>query len=98
MAAGTRDDLKTIIEVNDGVLNVIIADYHLDNDDGISVITQIRSTFNEQLPAILITADRSAALREEAEAKNITLLNKPLKPAALRAMLTAIPISKAAAE
>ncbi|MEO1749141.1 MAG: hybrid sensor histidine kinase/response regulator, partial [Pseudomonadota bacterium] len=35
MAAGTRDDLKTIIEENDGVLNVIIADYHLDNDDGI---------------------------------------------------------------
>ena len=39
------------------------------------------------LPAILITADRSPAVREEARARDTQVLNKPLKPAALRALL-----------
>jgi CheY-like chemotaxis protein len=39
------------------------------------------------LPAILITADRSPAVREAARAQGVQVLNKPLKPAALRAML-----------
>jgi hypothetical protein len=39
------------------------------------------------LPAILITADRSPRVRAEARAENIQVLHKPIKPAALRAML-----------
>ena len=39
------------------------------------------------LPAILITADRSPAVREQARAQNIEVLHKPVKPAALRALL-----------
>jgi CheY-like chemotaxis protein len=49
------------------------------------------------LPAILITADRSPAVREEARAQGIQLLNKPLKPAALRALLAQWRIMRAAA-
>lgn len=98
IAAGTSYELLSAIQDSGVAPNVIIADYHLDNDDGISVIGRVRSQYGGELPGILITADRSAALREEAEAKRITLLNKPLKPAALRSILTAIPLSKAAAE
>ena len=39
------------------------------------------------LPAILITADRSPAVREQARGEGIQLLNKPVKPAAMRALL-----------
>ena len=39
------------------------------------------------LPAILITADRSPAVREQARAQGIQVLHKPIKPAALRALL-----------
>ncbi|MEO0542795.1 MAG: NahK/ErcS family hybrid sensor histidine kinase/response regulator [Pseudomonadota bacterium] len=98
MAAGTLEALLKVIETNGVPPNVIIADYHLDNEDGISVIAEMRSRFGDELPGVLITADRSAELREETEMKNITLLNKPLKPAALRAILTSVPVSKAAAE
>ena len=38
--------------------------------------------------AILITADRSPHVRQDARANAIQLLHKPIKPAALRALLT----------
>jgi CheY-like chemotaxis protein len=40
------------------------------------------------LPAALITADRSPEVREAAHAAGIAVLNKPLKPAALRAVMS----------
>jgi CheY-like chemotaxis protein len=39
------------------------------------------------LPAILITADRSPDVRETARREGVQVLHKPLKPAALRALL-----------
>jgi CheY-like chemotaxis protein len=40
------------------------------------------------VPAILITADRSPAVRARAREQGIQVLAKPIKPAALRALLT----------
>jgi len=40
------------------------------------------------IPAILITADRSPPVREAARAYGIVVLNKPVKPATLRALLS----------
>ena len=39
------------------------------------------------VPAILITADRSPDVRELARSEGVQVLHKPLKPAALRALL-----------
>jgi hypothetical protein len=39
------------------------------------------------VPAALITADRDPTLRAQARAHQVELLHKPLKPAALRALL-----------
>jgi CheY-like chemotaxis protein len=65
----------------------LLVDYHLDSGNGIEAIAALRWRFGNNLPAILITADRSPAVREEARAREIQLLTKPLKPAALRALL-----------
>jgi len=67
--------------------NGLLVDYHLDEGNGIETITLLRRHCGGDLPAILITADRSPAVREAARAQGIQVLNKPLKPAALRAML-----------
>ncbi|MDP1909817.1 MAG: hypothetical protein Q8K85_16075, partial [Hyphomicrobium sp.] len=64
-----------------------IADYHLDEGNGISAISGLRDRFGAHLPAILVTADRSSDLRERAAKHDIRVLTKPLKPAALRALL-----------
>jgi len=67
--------------------DILLADYHLDQENGLDVIGQARARHKPDLPAILITADRSAAVRSMAQAVEVTVMNKPLKPAALRAFL-----------
>jgi Na+/proline symporter/signal transduction histidine kinase len=66
----------------------LLVDYHLDDGDGITAIKELRRRFGANLTAILITADRSPHVREDARANDLQLLNKPVKPAALRALLT----------
>ncbi len=67
--------------------NGLLVDYHLDEGNGIDAIALLRGQCGADLPAILITADRSPAVREAARAQGIQVLHKPLKPAALRALL-----------
>lgn len=67
--------------------DVLLADYHLDRENGLDVIASVRARTNRDLPAVLITADRSASVRNAARALEVTVMNKPLKPAALRALL-----------
>lgn len=61
-------------------------------------VVQLRWRFGRELPAILITADRTQAVRAEAADKGIDLLNKPVKPAALRALLSRLRLASSAAE
>jgi CheY-like chemotaxis protein len=64
----------------------LLIDYHLDSGNGLDAIVELRWRLGE-LPAILITADRSARVRSAAHARNVRILHKPVKPAALRALL-----------
>lgn len=68
--------------------DILLVDYHLDDGNGIDAVVQLRWRFGRDLPAALITADRGPQVREEAAEKSIAILNKPLKPAALRAVLS----------
>ncbi|MDI7862300.1 hybrid sensor histidine kinase/response regulator [Rhizobiaceae bacterium n13] len=77
--------------------DVIIADYHLDDGTGIDAILEFRAHYNDGLPALLITADRSPEVRAEADRHGISLQHKPVKPAALRAYLTQVSAMKRAA-
>jgi CheY-like chemotaxis protein len=78
--------------------DVIIADYHLDDADGLAVIAALRERLGYPAPAILATADRSPEVRDAAAAAEVALLNKPLKPAPLRAQLSRCLALRAAAE
>ncbi|MCA6116073.1 PAS-domain containing protein [Bradyrhizobium sp. WSM 1738] len=75
------------IESSDGSVTGLLVDYHLDRGNGVAAIREIRRRFGENIPAILITADRSPNVRAAAREENITILNKPVKPASLRALL-----------
>lgn len=82
--ASVRD---VAMQFNDGI-DVMIADYHLDDGaTGLDAIAALRDQYGKDTPAILITADRSQLVRDEADAKTVTILHKPLKPASLRALL-----------
>ena len=83
-------DLPTavaIIEATRPILSGLLVDYHLDNGNGIDAIVELRRRFGAEMPAILITADRTPRVRDEARARDVPILNKPVKPAALRALL-----------
>jgi CheY-like chemotaxis protein len=76
--------------------NGLLVDYHLDHGNGIEAIMALRARCGD-LPAILITADRSPVVREQAHVEGIQLLHKPLKPAALRALLAQWRVMRVAA-
>jgi CheY-like chemotaxis protein len=65
----------------------LLVDYHLDRGNGIDAIVELRRRFGTGLPAILITADRSPHVRDEARTHDVQVLSKPVKPAALRALM-----------
>jgi Na+/proline symporter/signal transduction histidine kinase len=77
--------------------NGLLVDYHLDRGNGIDAIDELRRRFGTDLPAILITADRSPVVRDAARAKDIQVLNKPIKPAALRALMAQWRVQRVAA-
>jgi signal transduction histidine kinase len=67
--------------------DALLADFHLDEGDGVDAIVALRWKFGRSLPAALITADRSDEMRLRAFEKDVMVINKPLKPATLRALL-----------
>jgi CheY-like chemotaxis protein len=69
-------------------VDVILADYHLDHEDGLGVVAMLRAHTGRYVPAILITADRSRQVQDLALAHDMQCLRKPLRPAALRAAIT----------
>lgn len=75
----------------------VLVDYHLDAGHGIEAVMALRWKLG-RLPAALITADRSRKVRDAARAAEMTVLQKPLKPAALRALLAQSRLSRNAAE
>lgn len=75
----------------------VLVDYHLDAGHGIEAVMALRWKLGK-LPAALITADRTRKVREAARAADMAVLNKPLKPAALRALLAQSRLARSAAE
>ncbi|TAL73757.1 MAG: hybrid sensor histidine kinase/response regulator [Rhodanobacter sp.] len=78
-------------ELRRGPVDLILADYHLaDDTDGLHALQDLRKVRNPLPPTALITADGSTALKQRARALGYPLLHKPVRPAALRALLSAL--------
>ncbi|THJ34887.1 hybrid sensor histidine kinase/response regulator [Lampropedia aestuarii] len=76
-------------------LHCFLVDFHLyDRVDGLGAIAQLQQ-LRPEVPAALITADGSDALKQRAGEQQVTVLTKPVKPAALRAFLMAMAARKA---
>ncbi|HWA19333.1 MAG TPA: PAS-domain containing protein [Devosia sp.] len=70
--------------------DLVLMDYHLDQTSGLDAIEWLRQNVGGHLPAALVTADRSAAVRKLAEERGIAVVTKPVKPAALRAAISGL--------
>jgi CheY-like chemotaxis protein len=71
-------------------VDTILADYHLgDGVDGIELLRRVSASRYPVSSAALISADHGAELALIARTAGYPLLHKPLRPAALRALLSA---------
>jgi len=71
------------------VPELILADFHLDHGVvGCEVVRHLRQHFATAIPAVIITADRSDQCRRSLQELGAPLLNKPVKPGKLRAVLS----------
>jgi Na+/proline symporter/C4-dicarboxylate-specific signal transduction histidine kinase/CheY-like chemotaxis protein len=71
-------------------VDAVLADYHLGEEmDGIALLQSLRGSRLPGVAAALISADHDTQLALAARGAGIPLLHKPLRPAALRALLSA---------
>jgi two-component system, sensor histidine kinase len=69
--------------------DLVIADYYLrDGAVGTAAVARLRARYGVRLPALIVSADRSALLRREVSALNLAFLPKPASPGRVRAMLS----------
>nr|WP_163500799.1 NahK/ErcS family hybrid sensor histidine kinase/response regulator [Halomonas socia] len=80
---------KSILRHLEGDPDAILADYHLDNEvTGMMALEALAERLDGAVPGIVITADRTDEVAEEVRRAGYQLLLKPVRPAALRALLT----------
>ncbi|MBC9249888.1 hybrid sensor histidine kinase/response regulator [Pseudomonas alcaligenes] len=84
-----QDQTQALAVLQGQAPEVILADYHLDDGvTGCEVVQGLCQHFSRDIPVVMITADRSERCLSELQHRNIPLLNKPLKPGKLRAVLS----------
>lgn len=86
--AASQAEALAAVERAGRLPDLVLADLHLDiGPDGLDVVDALREAWGRSVPAALVTADRDPTLRLRARARRVELLHKPVKPAALRALL-----------
>jgi CheY-like chemotaxis protein len=69
--------------------DIMLVDYHLgETDTGIMALKELAKLGLGEVPAIIITADRTDEVKAEITEHGAILLNKPVKPAALRQLIS----------
>ncbi len=77
---------------------LLLVDYHLDDEvTGLEVIAALGEKAGVSLPAAILTADHTDEVAGQVRSAGHTLLHKPVKPAALRALINRILSRRAAA-
>jgi signal transduction histidine kinase/ActR/RegA family two-component response regulator len=92
-AAEAIDQLRRTGDMPD----IVLADFHLDGGTGLEAVAAVHSAVQSQVPVIVITADHSAEVQREIRKLGYALLRKPLKAAALRALMYQLTLQRAVA-
>ena len=98
ITARSTDEALAVLAEKRLVPDIALADYHLERGTGFECIAAIRRALGFSVPAVLITADRSPGVEEEARALELQLLRKPVKPEFIVALMTVIYTRRTAAE
>ena len=66
---------------------LVLADFHLDEETGLDVLEALRYHWQQSLPAVVISADNSDEVRQQVQDAECLFLAKPVQPAALRTLM-----------
>jgi len=78
----------TLLGARERQPDLVIADYHLDEDElGTEAVRRLRAVDGPTLPGLISTADRLPQTQREIRGLGLPLLNKPVRPAQLRAVM-----------
>ncbi|WP_051669112.1 hybrid sensor histidine kinase/response regulator [Marinobacter nitratireducens] len=81
-------DLERQLDPAESPVDVILADYHLDNDEtGVNVVATINDRRRDPAPVVMITANYTNELKQHIRGLGHVLMNKPVKPLKLRSTL-----------
>jgi signal transduction histidine kinase/CheY-like chemotaxis protein len=89
-AIAAIDGRTALLELSraERVPDILIADYHLDHGaSGLAAIEDVRDAYGA-VPALIVTADRSQKVLDAVRGHGSHALQKPLKPAKLRALVS----------
>lgn len=89
------EDLQQQVSIARAGLDILIADYHLDNGaTGDDLVREVLSLRTDQPPVLMITANYSNELKQEVKARGYLLMHKPVKPLKLKATLAHLLLSR----
>ena len=87
VTASSREQALASLDGSHARPSVILADYHLDAGTGLDAIAAVRAKIGFAVPAVVISADNSPEVLGLLRDAGVPLLRKPLKAAALRALI-----------
>ncbi|MCJ1885166.1 hybrid sensor histidine kinase/response regulator [Pseudomonas sp. LA21] len=88
LTARSREECQVLLE-GDARPQLALIDYHLDDGElGTDLMAWLRTRLGEPVPGVVISADARPELVAQIHAAGLDFLPKPVKPAALRALLS----------
>jgi CheY-like chemotaxis protein/anti-sigma regulatory factor (Ser/Thr protein kinase) len=88
LAVRDRESALASLSSTRVVPHLLLVDYHLDGGiSGIVVAKELQAQWGGEIPSIIITGDHTQDAKRAANAQGYQVLPKPIKPAALRALM-----------
>jgi CheY-like chemotaxis protein len=83
-----RNEQEVLAALAEARPALMLFDFHLDDGDTGLALRERLPVSAHDIPCVIITADHSEAVRNAVRDSGAWLLHKPLKPIALRALMT----------
>jgi PAS domain S-box-containing protein len=85
----SEEDLARQVDNFHAEADLLIADYHLDDDrNGVDAVAHINARRSQPLPALMITANYSNDLKQQMRDLGHTLMHKPVRPMKLKTAMS----------
>ncbi|HDS1819660.1 TPA: PAS domain-containing protein [Pseudomonas putida] len=89
VTALSEQDLARQVDNFHAEADLLIADYHLDNDcNGVDAVARINARRALPIPAMMITANYSNELKQQIRERGHTLMHKPVRPMKLKTAMS----------